>query len=170
MLGEVWDALVVGQFVSRDTRLVSFSPQIFLVLCAGATVFESNPKKVEKRKREKNTDPGDIDGYLGPWGKFVDEKTVMKPSEVSFAWCFCLVKIGSGIIAGSSQDDQTCQVPLVSVSLAPVNLFHNNSRHKPEVTVIFTLLALRGCWFCRCHLSIAARVHFDVYDESCVSV
>ena len=105
MLGEVWDAHVVGQFVSRGTRLVSFSPQVFLVLCAGATVFESNPKKIEKRKREKNTDPGDIDGYLGPWGKFVDEKTVMKPSEVSFAWCFSLVKIVSdiivsGIIAG----------------------------------------------------------------------
>ncbi|KAK7492072.1 hypothetical protein BaRGS_00016736 [Batillaria attramentaria] len=47
----------------------------------GATVFEVNPKKPEKRKREKNIDAGDIEGYLGPWGKYVDEKTVMKPSE-----------------------------------------------------------------------------------------
>ncbi|KAK7108013.1 pre-mRNA-processing factor 17-like [Littorina saxatilis] len=47
----------------------------------GATVFETLAKKAEKRKREKNTDAGDIDGYLGPWGKFKDEQTVMKPSE-----------------------------------------------------------------------------------------
>ncbi|KAL8611364.1 pre-mRNA-processing factor 17 [Nucella lapillus] len=47
----------------------------------GATVFEKIPQKAEKRKRKKNTDPSDIEGYLGPWGKFVDEKTVMKPSE-----------------------------------------------------------------------------------------
>ncbi|XP_076466522.1 pre-mRNA-processing factor 17-like [Babylonia areolata] len=47
----------------------------------GVTVFEKKPQKVEKRKREKNTDPSDIGGYLGPWGKFVDEKTVMRPSE-----------------------------------------------------------------------------------------
>ncbi|XP_069128076.1 pre-mRNA-processing factor 17-like [Argopecten irradians] len=48
----------------------------------GLTVFEAAPKRPEdKRKRLRNSDPGDIEGYLGPWGKFVDEKTVMKPSE-----------------------------------------------------------------------------------------
>ncbi|KAL3882404.1 hypothetical protein ACJMK2_028747 [Sinanodonta woodiana] len=48
----------------------------------GLTVFEANKKRPEdKRKRLWNDDPGDLEGYLGPWGKFVDEKTVMKPSE-----------------------------------------------------------------------------------------
>ncbi|CAH1799522.1 unnamed protein product [Owenia fusiformis] len=48
----------------------------------GKTVFESiDVRPGDKRKRLKNTDAGDIDGYLGPWGKFVDEKTVIKPSE-----------------------------------------------------------------------------------------
>ncbi|ESO89247.1 hypothetical protein LOTGIDRAFT_205766 [Lottia gigantea] len=49
----------------------------------GATVFENliKIKSSEKRKREKNKDAGDIEGYLGPWGKYVDEQTVMKPSE-----------------------------------------------------------------------------------------
>ncbi|KAK3583940.1 hypothetical protein CHS0354_033725 [Potamilus streckersoni] len=48
----------------------------------GLTVFESNKKRPEdKRKRLWNDDPTDLEGYLGPWGKFVDEKTVMKPSE-----------------------------------------------------------------------------------------
>ena len=48
------------------------------------TVFEVGKKREgDKRKRKKNPDPSDIDGFLGPWGKFVDEKTVMKPSEVS---------------------------------------------------------------------------------------
>lgn len=46
----------------------------------GKTVFESAKKRPEdKRKRLRNDNPGDIEGYLGPWGKFIDEKTVMKP-------------------------------------------------------------------------------------------
>ena len=47
-------------------------------------MFEATKKREgDKRKREQNRDPSDIDGYLGPWGKFVDEQTVMKPDEVS---------------------------------------------------------------------------------------
>lgn len=62
-----------------DFTLFSF------VLISGKTVFESTKKRPEdKRKRLRNDDPGDIEGYLGPWGKFVDEKTVMVPDEVSF--------------------------------------------------------------------------------------
>ena len=49
----------------------------------GATVFESNQRKLKKRIREINIDSSNVDGYLGPWGKYADEKTVMKPSEVS---------------------------------------------------------------------------------------
>ncbi|GAB1607600.1 pre-mRNA-processing factor 17-like [Argonauta hians] len=46
------------------------------------TVFEKTKcRPGDKRKRLKNDDAGDVDGYLGPWGKFVDEQTVMKPSE-----------------------------------------------------------------------------------------
>jgi len=46
-------------------------------------VFEAMQKrKGDKRRRQRNSDAGDVEGYLGPWGKFVDEQTVMKPSEV----------------------------------------------------------------------------------------
>lgn len=46
------------------------------------TVFEATKARPgDKRKRLRNDNAGDIDGYLGPWGKFVDEKTVMKPNE-----------------------------------------------------------------------------------------
>lgn len=46
-------------------------------------MFEKGKKRPgDKRKREKNFDPEDVDGYLGPWGKYVDQKSVMKPSEV----------------------------------------------------------------------------------------
>ena len=46
-------------------------------------MFEKTKKRAgDKRKKLKNDDAGDIDGYLGPWGKFVDEKTTLKPSEV----------------------------------------------------------------------------------------
>lgn len=35
------------------------------------TVFEDNKKRpLDKRKREKNTDAADIEGYLGPWAKY----------------------------------------------------------------------------------------------------
>jgi len=48
----------------------------------GKTVFEKRPARPEdKRKRVRNDDPSDIDGYLGPWGGFVDEKKIAKPTE-----------------------------------------------------------------------------------------
>eukprot|EP00106_Octopus_bimaculoides_P004033 XP_014771475.1 PREDICTED: pre-mRNA-processing factor 17-like [Octopus bimaculoides] len=46
------------------------------------TVFEKTKcRPGDKRKRLRNDNAGDVDGYLGPWGKFVDEQTVMKPNE-----------------------------------------------------------------------------------------
>ena len=50
----------------------------------GKTVFESTKERPsDKRKRTKNDNPSDVEGFLGPWGGFVDEKRVMKPNEVS---------------------------------------------------------------------------------------
>ncbi|XP_067841129.1 pre-mRNA-processing factor 17 [Heptranchias perlo] len=47
----------------------------------GLTVFESGKKKTEKRKKLKEPNPANIDGFQGPWAKYVDEKDVAKPSE-----------------------------------------------------------------------------------------
>nr|CAD7585801.1 unnamed protein product [Timema genevievae] len=48
----------------------------------GKTVFESTKERLlDKRKRNKNDDPGNIGGFLGPWGGYVDEQRIMKPSE-----------------------------------------------------------------------------------------
>ncbi|XP_069705332.1 pre-mRNA-processing factor 17 [Periplaneta americana] len=48
----------------------------------GKTVFESTKERPsDKRKRNKNDNPSDIEGFLGPWGGYVDEKRVMKPSD-----------------------------------------------------------------------------------------
>uniref|UniRef100_A0A4X1VB17 Pre-mRNA-processing factor 17 n=3 Tax=Sus scrofa TaxID=9823 RepID=A0A4X1VB17_PIG len=47
----------------------------------GLTVFETGQKKIEKRKKFKENDASNIDGFLGPWAKYVDEKDVAKPSE-----------------------------------------------------------------------------------------
>jgi len=45
-------------------------------------VFEaSKSREGDKRKRKRNNDASDVDGYLGPWGKFIDEKTTMVPEE-----------------------------------------------------------------------------------------
>lgn len=54
-----------------------------MFLSAGLTVFETGQKKIEKRKKFKENDASNIDGFLGPWAKYVDEKEVAKPSEVS---------------------------------------------------------------------------------------
>ncbi|KAJ8922907.1 hypothetical protein NQ315_001449 [Exocentrus adspersus] len=46
------------------------------------TVFEaSKVRPLDKRKRKKNSDPSDVDGFLGPWGGYVDEQKVAKPTE-----------------------------------------------------------------------------------------
>ncbi|PSN51199.1 hypothetical protein C0J52_06069 [Blattella germanica] len=48
----------------------------------GRTVFESTKERPsDKRKRSKNDNPSDVEGFLGPWGGFIDEKRVMKPNE-----------------------------------------------------------------------------------------
>ena len=44
------------------------------------SVFEvSKVRPLDKRKRKRNDDASDIDGYLGPWAKYADEETVSKP-------------------------------------------------------------------------------------------
>ncbi|XP_050298028.1 pre-mRNA-processing factor 17 [Anthonomus grandis grandis] len=46
------------------------------------TVFEKTEiRPLDKKKRKKNDNPEDIDGFLGPWGGFVGEQRVMRPSE-----------------------------------------------------------------------------------------
>ncbi|XP_046864429.1 pre-mRNA-processing factor 17-like [Xenia sp. Carnegie-2017] len=48
----------------------------------GLTVFKATKQQAgDKRKREDRGDPGVIDGYKGPWSKFVDEETIAKPYE-----------------------------------------------------------------------------------------
>lgn len=53
-----------------------------MVLPSGLTVFETGHKKSEKRKKIKGGDAAEIDNFLGPWAKYMDEKDVAKPSEV----------------------------------------------------------------------------------------
>lgn len=46
------------------------------------TVFESTAlRPADKRKRNKNDKPEDVEGFLGPWGGYVDERRIIKPSE-----------------------------------------------------------------------------------------
>uniref|UniRef100_A0A8D0AJ53 Pre-mRNA-processing factor 17 n=1 Tax=Sander lucioperca TaxID=283035 RepID=A0A8D0AJ53_SANLU len=70
---------------SVDTHQVSCSSYIGAVDEAeknkGLTVFESGQKKSEKRKKIKGGEAGEIDNFLGPWAKYIDEKDGAKPSE-----------------------------------------------------------------------------------------
>lgn len=68
----------------------------------GLTVFETGQKKIEKRKKFKENDASNIDGFLGPWAKYVDEKDVAKPSEVSVdvfhCWFNCMLCLNEGYL------------------------------------------------------------------------
>lgn len=46
----------------------------------GKTVFES-PRPKKMRKQEKNDKPEDIEGFLGPWGKYENEESVARPND-----------------------------------------------------------------------------------------
>ena len=51
------------------------------------TVFEDTKKRpLDKRKKDKNDDASDIDGFLGPWAKFKDEETVSHPNDAEAAY------------------------------------------------------------------------------------
>ncbi|KAG7331676.1 hypothetical protein KOW79_005645 [Hemibagrus wyckioides] len=70
---------------SIDTNQISSSSYVGAVDEAekhkGQTVFESGPRKTEKRRKVKGGDASEIDSFLGPWAKYQDEKDVAKPSE-----------------------------------------------------------------------------------------
>ncbi|XP_064473092.1 pre-mRNA-processing factor 17-like [Ornithodoros turicata] len=46
------------------------------------TVFEKTKTRPgDKRKKAKNNNPEDVDGFLGPWAPFADQKLSAKPTE-----------------------------------------------------------------------------------------
>lgn len=48
------------------------------------TVFEKTKQRpLDKRKRNRNDNPEDVEGFLGPWGTYADEQRVAKPTDVS---------------------------------------------------------------------------------------
>lgn len=48
----------------------------------GKTVFEpAKPQYKKKRKQLKNDNPEDVEGFLGPWGRYENEQCVAKPNE-----------------------------------------------------------------------------------------
>lgn len=50
------------------------------------TVFEAKTVRTGvKRKRLDKGDPGDVDGYEGPWREYVDQIKVSKPTEKELA-------------------------------------------------------------------------------------
>jgi hypothetical protein len=64
------------------TKIITTTGQSDEINTDAKTVFESTKlRPLDKRKRKKNNDPSDIEGFLGPWGGFIDEQRVMKPSE-----------------------------------------------------------------------------------------
>lgn len=46
----------------------------------GKTVFES-PRPKKKRKMERNDNPDDVEGFVGPWAKYENEESIARPNE-----------------------------------------------------------------------------------------
>jgi hypothetical protein len=103
----------------------------------GKTVFESTKeRKSDKRQRSKNDNPSDIEGFLGPWGGYVDEKRVMKPNEVS-RLCKAVHKFQFMLIYNRQSVGQSVLVP--GTHLGPVTNFIS------FLEISFRLF--RGCYF-----------------------
>lgn len=47
----------------------------------GAGLFEGQKTGGEKRRRKRNMDPSDVEGYTGPWARFEDEVEVSRPDS-----------------------------------------------------------------------------------------
>ncbi|KAF6213311.1 hypothetical protein GE061_011029 [Apolygus lucorum] len=95
------------------------------------TVFESTSKRpLDKRKRNKNDNPEDIEGFLGPWGTFVDEKRVMKPeAEVAEELEEYLAKKQK---LGKKVEDKPLEEKTVLHIKDPVDYQGRNFLHPPQ--------------------------------------
>lgn len=67
-----------------------------MIFPLGLTVFETGHKKSEKRKKIKGGEAGEIDNFLGPWAKYLDEKDGSKPTEVNYVNSFSQQKVYFG--------------------------------------------------------------------------
>ena len=110
-------------------------------------MFEGAEKReADKRKRERNMDAGDVEGYLGPWGKFVDEKTVMKPSEVGFLSFYARFK--RNIQTGFAHRDLThtseyifCKLKVMHETILEI-IFYNNPFKRLFMTEYFSFFSI----------------------------
>lgn len=84
----------------------------------GKTVFETTAlRSSDKRKRHRNGDPADIEGFLGPWGGYVDEKRVIKPSEEEAA------ELEEILAKRNKRGKQTEEKPLEEKTVLHSNIF-----------------------------------------------
>lgn len=84
----------------------------------GKTVFENTAlRPSDKRKRHRNGDPSDIEGFLGPWGGYVDEKRVIKPTEEEAA------ELEEILAKRNKRGKQTEEKPLEEKTVLHSNIF-----------------------------------------------
>ncbi|BES92770.1 WD domain, G-beta repeat [Nesidiocoris tenuis] len=95
------------------------------------TVMEStSARPLDKRKRVKNDDPADIEGFVGPWGTYVDEKRVMKPEgEVAEELEEYLAKKQK---LGKKVDDKPLEEKTVLHIKDPIDYQGRNFLHPPQ--------------------------------------
>ena len=68
-----WQFVLTVRFIGEHERAKEME---------GLTVFEAKTVRTgKKRRREGTGDPGDVDGYKGPWREYVDQVKVSKPTD-----------------------------------------------------------------------------------------
>lgn len=105
------------------------------------TVFEITAlREADRRKRKKNDDAADIEGFLGPWGGYVDEKRIMKPSDEEAA------ELEEILAKRTKRGKQVEEKPLeektvlhskISRPFSLLNLFYNYIIRVDIVNIIF---------------------------------
>lgn len=84
----------------------------------GKTVFENTTLRAsDKRKRYRNNDAADIEGFLGPWGGYIDEKRVVKPNEEEAA------ELEEILAKRNKRGKQTEEKPLEEKTVLHSNVF-----------------------------------------------
>lgn len=134
-LGYALDPTVDG---SADEGRVIIGSKEAAEESGGKTVFENTALRAsDKRKRNRNSDASDIEGFLGPWGGFVDEKRVIKPSEEEAA------ELEEILAKRNKRGKQTEEKPLEEKTVLHSNIFvYILTIRKNKVAIFFHIIEL----------------------------
>lgn len=130
LLGYALDPTVDG---SADEGKIIIGAREAAEESGGKTVFENTTlRPSDKRKRHRNNNPADIEGFLGPWGGYVDERRVVKPSEEEAA------ELEEILAKRNKRGKQTEEKPLEEKTVLHSKTLHTFNILTREISLTYT--------------------------------